>query len=337
MRGRLSVAAWVLVLACPALAQDKPGTVTVVESKEIWKADGMTVTHAQFTPDGERIIFVVQGKDGFLVRSVKPDGSGLAELFRGKETKLRDVKMWIAGTRLTALLKTEEKGYALRVDVAGGDYEMATYREATLEEPPGGPYKLKARSPRGTLFAAAKDLPSPVGIVRGAGLWVWKAPKPNDRTVELREVLSPKDWLVGVAYYKHLIAWAPLTMGEKEDQRIRFVGARIKPFPGKKYRPLCVWEVTINDKLERVGELKSLGTFGWWPRYFRGDPALHGCTGWNVGIGSGQYLADLQSGKVYKFDKQAFGRGTRASYNPGCTLAALPGKTLKVLRLKKTD
>jgi hypothetical protein len=278
-----------------ASAQERPGTVRVVESKILWQKDGMTVTHAQFTPDGKQIVFIAQGEDVRFRARIRPDGAGFEKL--PEETETADT--------------------TAAVPVGGWPEE-----------------KCPATSPDGALVAATKDLPSPVGIVRGAGLWVRRS---NVKTTTQHETLSPKEWLVGVAYYKYMIAWAPPRQDEKESRRIRFIGARLKPFPGKKYRPLCVWEVTINDKLEPVSEPVRLGTFGWWPRYFRGDPALHGCTGWNVAIGSGQYLADFGSGKVYKFDKQAFGRGTRATYNPGCTLAALPGKTLRLLTLQKKD
>lgn len=287
-----------LLVAClmpaAALAQDKPGTVTVTESKTIWKADGMTVKHAQFTPDGKRVVFVAQGKDSVLRASIRPDGTGFKELPKEAETT-----------------------------------------DAPAAVPAGGwPVEKCAATSPGGLVASTKDLPSPVGIVRGAGLWVGRS---YVKITKQWQVLDPKEWLVGVAYYKHMIAWAPPEKGKKESRRIRFIGARLKPFPGMKYRPLCVWEVVINDKLERVGEPKKLGTFGWWPRHFRGDPALHGATGWNVGLGTGQYMADFSTGKVYRFDKTAFGRGTRASYNPGCTMAALPGKTLRVLKLEKKD
>jgi len=326
-----------------ARAQDKPGTVTVVESKEIWKADGMTVRHAQFTPDGERIVFVAKGKDGLVLASVKPDGSGAVKLHTSKELDVRLTAMWVGKDRLNATFKVKKATREVYVGLTGGDAKVHTYAdgEVVAQEPVGGwpEEKCAASSADHPLVASTKDLASPVGIVRGAGLWVRRT---NVKTTKQWQILDPKAWLVGVAYYKHMIAWAPPKAsssepGQKESRRIRFVGARIKPFPGLKHRPLCVWEVTINDKLERVGEPKRLGTFGWWPRYFRGDPALHGCTGWNVGIGHGQYMADFSTGKVYKFDKQAFGRGTRATYNPGCTLAALPGKTLKVLTLRKTD
>jgi hypothetical protein len=287
-----TLAAALAIAASPAIAQDKPGTVTVVESKTIWKQDGMTVKHAQFTPDGKWTQFVAEGKGTTLAAAIRPDGTG----FR---------KMPVA---------TEPADPRASVPAGGWPAE-----------------KCAATSPDGVLVISTRDLPSPVGIVRGAGLWVRAT---DVKTTKQTEILSPKEWLVGVAYYKHMVAWVPQ---EKGTRRIRFVGARIKPFPGLKYRPLCIWEVTINGKLERVGEPKRLGTFGWWPRYFRGDPARHGCTGWNVGIGGGQYMADFSTGKVYKFDKQAFGRGTRGSYNPDCTLVALPGTTLKVLKLKKTD
>ncbi len=73
----------------------------------------------------------------------------------------------------------------------------------------------------------------------------------------------------------------------------------------------------------------------WWPRYWRGDPALHGSSGDNVGIDGGLYMTDFSTGKVYKFDKKVFGRGTRASYSRDCSMAALPGKELKLLKLEK--
>ncbi len=65
-----------LALTGGAFAQDKYGTVRTVESKEIWKADGMTVEHVQFTPDGTRIRFTARGKDSVLRGSVLPDGTG---------------------------------------------------------------------------------------------------------------------------------------------------------------------------------------------------------------------------------------------------------------------
>ena len=330
-----------LSFACTALAQDKPGTVTVVESKEIWKADGMTVRHAQFTPDGKRIVFVAVGKKDLLLASITPAGGGFVALWKKKEGRLEGVSVGIYESMMYADIHTKEPSIGIlgRVDGRGGVKQEQSV--GVVWE--GGPYKCEAVSPRGRMIAATKDLPSPVGIVRGAGLWIWRPwvhlpPWPGSGgEAPPKEVLSPKKWLVGVAYYNHMSAWAPIEKGKKESRRIRFIGARIKPFPGLKYRPLCVWEVAINDKLERVGEPRRLGTFGWWPRYFRGDPALHGCTGWNVGIGSGQYMADFSTGKVYKFEVQAFGRGTRATYNPGCALAALPGKTLRVLKLRKKD
>jgi hypothetical protein len=292
----LLVPASLLALRAPiALAQSEAGTVSVVESKTIWLRDGMTVTHAQFSPDGRAIRFIAEGGGKELHASIRPDGTGFQEL---------PAKAKVVETQTAA-------------PVGGWPVE-----------------KCAADSPGGTLVASTKDLPSPVGIVRGAGLWVRRL---NVMTTRRHEVLSPKEWLVGVAYYQHMIAWAPARKGARDSRRIRFIGARLKPFPGKKHRPLCVWEVEINDELKPVGEPKRLGTFGWWPRYWRGDPALHGSTGWNVGIGSGQYMADFSTGKVYKFTKQVFGRGVRGTYNPGCTLVALPGKALRVLTLKKTE
>jgi hypothetical protein len=302
---RLTVMRWisaVFVLALigalrpsVAVAQDEPGTVSVAGSKTIWQAAGMTVTQAQFSPDGKSVWFVARGGGKDLRAVIRPDGTGFEELPAG-----------------------------------------AAVAKSVAAAPVGGwpAEKCAASSPGGTLVASTRDLPSPVGIVRGAGLWVRPV---NVKTTKQHEILSPKEWLVGVAYYKHMIAWAPPKPGEKDSRRVRFVGARLKPFPGKKHRPLCVWEVTISDKLERVGEPRRLGTFGWWPRYWRGDPALNGCTGWNFGLGGGQYMADFSTGRVYRFKKKAFGRGTRATYNPGCTLAALPGKTLRVLTLKKDE
>jgi len=347
MHRLLPVAAYLLVLVSPVLAQDRPGTVRVVDSKEIWKAEGMTVKHAQFTPDGRRIVFVAEGEGGPILASVTSSGAEFVEIWKKKGLRLSGVSIAMYGDQLDAQFDHSEAsiGVAARVDGKGG----AKQRQSVGIAWEGGPYNCIAVSHSGRLLAGTKDLPSPVGVVRGAGLWAWRPwahipPWPRGAAPEGKEdgkpppaILSPKEWLVGVAYYKHMIAWAPIEKGKKESRRIRFIGARIKPFPGMKYRPLCVWEVSINDKLERVGEPKRLGTFGWWPRYFRGDPALHGCTAWNVGIGHGQYMANFSTGKVYKFEVQAFGRGTRATYNPGCTLAALPGKTLRVLKLEKTD
>lgn len=366
MRRAILVVGAVVALAGAARAQDEAGTVSVVESKTIWKQDGMTVKRAQFTPDGARIVFAAEGQGRLLIASVSPGGDDVRTLWEKGGFVLTHLGITPEGSHVAAIVTRNKKQTPLVGPAAGPlvtvertEAEAKPGRNAVLFgwepdeprvtvgavrsvlrsdlRPTGGPYKCEAISPGGELHAATRDLPSPVGVVRGAGLWAWRLPDGFAGRLGPVEVLSPKEWLVGVAYYKHMIAWAPPEEGRNESRRIRFVGARLKPFPGKKHRPLCVWEVTIDEELEPVGKPVRLGTFGWWPRYFRGDPALHGCTGWNYSLGAGQYLADFSTGKVYKFDKTAFGRGTRATYNPGCTLAALPGKTLRVLKLKKTE
>lgn len=364
-RVALTSALMLLTLGRAPAAVDEPGTVAVTASSEIWKPAGKPVSHAQFTPDGSRIVAAAGGTDSVCIASMKPDGTELKELLVLQNASWaqmaisRDSKRVavivtqggnpcvLAGAIDAGLAEVEQSAGATDIawqddtllvsqgrqvyGIKGGERRLL----GEIPELPGGPYKLTVQSPDGTFNAATRDVASPVGIVRGAGLWAWKTPKPGDQKVDVRELLSTNEWLVGVAYYTDLIAFAPAA-GADGGGAVRFVGARIKPFPGLKNRPLCVWEVAFNDKLERVGEPKRMGTFGWWPRFFRGDPAHHGTTGWNVGIGEGQYMADFSTGRVYKFGKDRFDH-VSASYSPDCSLVAVPGKSLRLLTLQKKD
>jgi len=327
------------------------GDVSVVSEQVIWNEEGKTVQHTHFAPDSSRIVFVVKDVKGIQILSIKPDGTGGNTLWAAEGVMCTRLAISRDAKKVGAIIAQEERRYALAGDIGGrlskieGSDGVRTVLAmpdrviAVLDDTvPGGPYKSVALSPGGTMFVGTKDLPSPVGVVRGAGLWVWDVPTSlresqgispamaHSDPIKPRQILSPDEWLVGVAYYEYMITFAPA------GDTIRFIGARLKPFSGLKHRPLCVWEVPTSG-----GDPKRLGTFGWWPRYWRGDPARHGASGYNVGTDAGLYMAEFYTGKVYKFDKKVFGRGTRASYSHDCSMAALPGKELKLLRLEKKE
>jgi hypothetical protein len=312
--------------AARAADEDKYGTVRVAESRDVWTADGKEVRQVQFTPDGARIVFLASGKDELLIGSIKPDGSATSVLWKTSEPGTGDARITIRGSRLTA----ELGGRRLE---GGVDAELQETKPGPTNAPApaSGPYKLTALSPGGTFYAATRDVPSPVGIIRGAGLWTWKADGAAGGAIETKELLSSNEWLVGVAYYEHLIGFAPVEAGAAETKAIRFVGARIKPFPGMDHRPLCVWEVPVAG-----GEPKRLGTFGWWPRFLRGDPGLRGVIGWNVGIDGGTYISTFDTGRVYKLSGADVPR-VEPAFSPDGTMLALPGKSLRVLKLEKKD
>jgi len=333
----------------------KYGSVRVASERVVWEEAGSKVVLAQFAPDSSRIVFTAEGSAGLLIGSVGPDGKGATRLLQSSGTKCGALAVSGDSKQVGAILKRGDTQLLAIGPISGPMKEaeksdgiqglvplpqrVVAFRDDAV---PGGPYKGATISRTGALFAATKDLPSPVGIVRGAGLWAWDAPKDLasgapivarrcDNDAKIRQVLDPGDWLVGVAYYKHLITFAPHG-GKEPGGRIRFIGARLKPFPGLDHRPLGVWEIPAAG-----GEPVLLGAFGWWPRYWRGDPSCHGATGWNVGIDGGQYMADFGTGKVYKYEKKVFERGVRGTYSHDCGMVALPGTVLKVLVLEKKE
>jgi len=181
-----------------------------------------------------------------------------------------------------------------------------------LPEVPGGPYHPVAWSADGVRCAAARMGPSPTtGLVRPAGLFTWDAPAPG-RKVEVKELLSPDEWLVGVyKRYAGTTSWSP------DGESVRFVGTRLKPVPGWACRPLAVWEIS-----RKGGEPRRLYRYGWWPKRFQMRPGGFGLIAWRYDMGSATFCTDLISGITYRYKSGAPGRG-QFTFGPGCTTVAI--------------
>jgi hypothetical protein len=345
--GSLLLALLAAAVPVPApAAEPAEKLLTVGEHKAVWKGQGMTPAAPVFTPDGKRIVFVAMGGGGakllviaadgagepadlFAVEggglgepALSPDGLGVAVPVHRKDKpstvaagKLADKLREIPGTEGARDLRWLPDSSAVIVGVEGGQVlwkagdEKAGERQK-LPEVPGGPYHPVARSPDGEWCLAAKFVASPkTGIVRPAGLYLWKSPHPGDEKVEVKELLSPDKWLVGVYdSYAGTTFWSP------DSKKVRFVGARLDPEPGKPYRPLCVWEMPSEG-----GDPVKLYEYGWWPKRFWKSWGGWGLAAWRYDIDPGGWCTDYATGATVRLAPKSGLPGKEAfAFGPGC-------------------
>jgi hypothetical protein len=357
-----------IVTASAVLAGEPAGKhLSVGESKVVWQSQGQTPATPVFTPDGKKIVFVVRGGEGARLLVIPSDGGvEAAELFAVEGAGLGEPVLSPDGLSLALPVNHKDKLTliaagklaAKSIEIPGtegardprwapdssavicevedgqvvwkfGDEKAGT--KQPLPAVPGGPYHPVAWSPDGEWCLAARFIAAPkTGIVRPAGLYVWKAPKPGDEKVEVKELLSPDKWLVGVYdSYAGTTFWSP------DSKKVRFVGAKLEPEPGKPYRPLCVWE------LPREGgqEPAKLYEYGWWPKRFWKPWGNYGLAAWRYDIDPGAWCTDCATGTTVRLAPKSGLPGKEAfTFGPGCRVMAVIGKnTLSVAALTVTD
>ncbi|MFC1671913.1 hypothetical protein ACFL01_02135 [Planctomycetota bacterium] len=274
-------------------------TVASDNTRAAFSAAGARIGTILFSPDGLHLAAVVTDEGGSFLAAGPADGT----LTRIKGTEGLTGLRW-AGTLAVCALKDG------RAVWKPGDKEADPFEK--LPAIPGGPYHPIAWSANGQWCAAAKMLPSPTtGLVRSAGLYVWKTPS-SGNPVEVKEILSPDDWLIGVfKSYPGTTSWAP------DSKSIRFVGTRLEPVAGYACRPLAVWEIRREG-----GKPRQLFEYGWWPKRFQMRPGGFGLIAWRYDMGSASFCTDLLSGETYRYESGAPGRGP-FTFGPGCTTVAL--------------
>jgi hypothetical protein len=347
-----------LVLAATtvsALAADAPEKrLTIGEAKVVWKGQGQTPATPVFTPDGKKIVLVARGGGGAKLLSVPAEGGDAAELFaveggglgepelspdglsvavpvtrKDKPTtvaagKLAEKLREVPGTEGARDLRWLPDSSAVVCEVEGGQIlwkvgdEKAGAKQ-TVPAVPGGPYHPVARSPDGEWCLAARFVASPkTAIVRPAGLYLWRAPKPGDEKVEVKELLSPEKWLVGVYdSYAGTTFWSP------DSKKVRFVAARLEPEAGKPYRPLCVWEMSREGGAEPV----KLYEYGWWPKRFWKPWGGYGLAAWRYDMDPGGWCTDYATGATVRLaPKSGLPAKEAFTFGPGCRAMAITGK-----------
>lgn len=370
-RATLFFALFAVPLASAGGEARKEQRLAFGERKTLWTGEGLAARTPVFTPDGKQVVFVAAGGGGakllvvpaeggearevFAVEgaglgepAVSPDGNSVAVAIGRKDgppslaagaladraAEGGDKFRGIPGAEGVRSIRWAPDSSAVICAVEGGQVVWQVgKRRAEAKQPlpavPGGPYHPVARSPDGEWCAAARFVPSPkTGIVRPAGLYVWKAPKPGDAKVEVKELLSPDAWLIGVYdTYAGTTSWSP------DSAKIRFVGARLEPEPGKPYRPLCVWEVPREG-----GKPVRLYEYGWWPKRFWMSCGGYGLCAWRYDIDAAMYATDLATGETIRFESRGGLSKHRFAFAPGCRAAALLTKNgLDLVELKVVD
>jgi len=293
----------------------------------IFSVEDVSLGEPAFSPDGKRIAVVVRRKDAPANLTVFRFGSGRKRF--GDEGVSE-----IPGTEGVTAIRWAADSSAVVCSVKGGQVVWGVGKRSAeakqpLPEVPGGPYHPVAWTPDGAWCAAAKFVASPkTGIVRPAGLYLWKAPKPGAAKVEVKELLSPDEWLIGVYdTYAGTTSWSP------DSKTIRFVGARLEPEPGKPYRPLCVWEVPREG-----GEPIKLYEYGWWPKRFWMSWGGHGLCAWRYDMDPAMYATDLATGETLRFEGRGGLSKNRFAFAPGCRRVAVLSKTgLDLVEIKVVD
>lgn len=295
------------------------------EAREVFAVEGAGLGEPAVSPDGNSAAVTVTWKDHPSTLAAGPLAGG-----GGGGGKLQN----IPGTGGVTAIRWGPDSSAVVCTVEGGQVvwesgKRSAEAKQALPASPEGPWHPVARSPDGEWCAAARFVASPkTGIVRPAGLYLWRAPKPGEKKAEAKELLSPDEWLIGVYdTYAGTTSWSP------DSTKIRFVGARLAPEPGKPYRPLCVWEVPREG-----GQPVKLYEYGWWPKRFWMSWGGRGLCAWRYDMDPAMYATDLATGETLRFGGRG-GLGKEGfSFAPGCRAAALLTKNgLDLVEIKVTD